>query len=388
MLGKSGSKEVNFWYNSWVKKTKILFVDHTPFPGGAQICLASHLKCLDQDRFQPFLTIAKSSKYDSIYHNCNVPIYRIDFEQLKKIELPKLKQLGNSVQQFRALVKFLEPEIVVANTTRALIVAAMAKGDFRLISYVRDYDYPRWLMKIFSTRADKILAVSRSVAEYYGGEKKWEVVYLGSDMKDQLASVKKGEAAQLKKGLGIDASDIVIGYAGRLVGWKGPQVLVEAVSKIADSRVKLVLFGSGKGQPGCVEGLLRKQIKKYQYKLEHRVKMAGFIEKRPLIYQSLDIFVLPSQDPEPFATNVIEAALTGLPIIATDSGGTAEFIRDGKNGLLVKPGDSDELAAALVRLIKSASLRKSLGKKAKLDAAAFTEVKLASRLERIYRSLI
>ncbi len=102
----------------------------------------------------------------------------------------------------------------------------------------------------------------------------------------------------------------------------------------------------------------------------------------------IDIFVLPSKSPEPFATNVIEAAMTKLAIVATNIGGTPEFIKHNKNGLLVKPNDSSSLRGALIRLIRDKKLAKKLANQAFSDSQKFSEENLARRLETIYQNLI
>jgi hypothetical protein len=76
-----------------MNKTKILFVDHTPFAGGAQLRLAEDIKWLDRTRFEPFLLIDKNSKFESIYNKSDVRIYKIPFSRLNllhPVAIPRL----------------------------------------------------------------------------------------------------------------------------------------------------------------------------------------------------------------------------------------------------------------------------------------------------------
>lgn len=366
-----------------MKKKKILFLDHSPFAGGAQLCLASHIKYLDRRNFDPFLIIARDSKIEHLYKESNVPILKIDFEALKRPTPQVLIRLCKSVFQFRQVVKKLQPDIVMANTTRALIIGALGKKNYTLISYIRDQDYSRHLLRILGPRVDKFLMVSKFLNDYYQIKKtKPEVVYLGSDIKNKLEKVTALDVKKFRAGFGLKEDNLAIGYVGRLVAGKGPQILLQAIAKITDPKVKLLFFGSGKGQAEDIEALLLQKMK--NEKISSRVKMAGFFSNQALIYKSLDIFVLPTCKSEAFSTSVIEAAFAGLPIIATHIGGTPEFIKDNHNGLLVKPGDSSALTQALVKLIQDKKLARKLGSQAYRDAQEFTEDKLAAKLEKIY----
>ncbi len=285
-----------------------------------------------------------------------------------------VNELLNSVKEFSRVVSEIQPDIVMANTTRALILAALAKKKYKLVNYIRDYDYPRWLVGLLRRKVDKFLMVSKSISSYYQIKKpKSEVIYLGSDInltKDQRPKTK----------------DFIIGFVGRLVDWKGPLFLLDALLKINNPSLKLVFFGSGKNQAGSVEEKLLKKVK--EKSLQKRVKFAGFVLDQSSIYSSIDCFVQASLKPEPFATNMIEAAMSKVPIIATNIGGTPEFIKDHQNGLLVRPNDSNGLARALLQLSQDKNLAKKLAGQAFLDAKDFREEIFIQKLEAIFRKLL
>jgi glycosyltransferase involved in cell wall biosynthesis len=78
-------------------------------------------------------------------------------------------------------------------------------------------------------------------------------------------------------------------------------------------------------------------------------------------YRNADILVFPSVWNEPFGIPLIEAMATGIPVIATRGGGFPEIVHDGQTGLLVPRGDAPALAEAILRLLESEDLSRSMG---------------------------
>jgi glycosyltransferase involved in cell wall biosynthesis len=346
-----------------MNKTKILFVDHTPFAGGAQLRLAEDIKWLDRNKFEPFLLIDKSSKFESIYKKSNFRIYKITFSRLNILHPVAIPRLIRSIQTFYKVIQELEPDIVMTNTTRALLVVALAskvyRADFKLISYIRDYDYPKWMFPLIGDEVDKYLFVSKSVRSFY--KLAGNVIYLGSEFKTKLNSLPK---------------KFVIGFLGRLVDWKGAEQLLKAVHNLKQADVNLYIWGTGKGQKGSIEEKIKKQS-------GSGVKFFGHTSDPASAFSQMSCFVLPSQKPEPFATTLIEAALSKVPIIATDTGGTNEFVKNGKSGLLVMAGDTNQLSRALVRLKDDPNLASKLVEQAFLDAQKFTQAEFIKRFEKV-----
>jgi glycosyltransferase involved in cell wall biosynthesis len=81
-------------------------------------------------------------------------------------------------------------------------------------------------------------------------------------------------------------------------------------------------------------------------------------------YQTLDIFVLPAVSDEGLPLAILEAMASGLPIVATDVGGTREAVRDGVDGFVVPPNAPDALSAALSTLVDDPTSRIEMGRRA------------------------
>jgi glycosyltransferase involved in cell wall biosynthesis len=144
---------------------------------------------------------------------------------------------------------------------------------------------------------------------------------------------------------------------GRLVPVKGQLVLLEAVAELIgeghDLHVELV-----------GDGPMRAKVERAARELgiERSVEVAGALSHPDVLerLRAADIFCLPS-----FAEGVpvvlMEAMALGVPVLTTRVMGTPELVQDGVSGLLVAPGNGDELAAGLRRLIEDGSLRQALG---------------------------
>jgi glycosyltransferase involved in cell wall biosynthesis len=105
-------------------------------------------------------------------------------------------------------------------------------------------------------------------------------------------------------------------------------------------------------------------------------------------YRSLDIFVLPSIVKEAFGLVLCEAMFCGVPVITTDSGAQAEIVQNGYNGLIVKPGDAEGLAAALINLLDDAEQRKLLAHNGQqVVCAKFSVNKCVEGINEVYDNI-
>jgi glycosyltransferase involved in cell wall biosynthesis len=107
----------------------------------------------------------------------------------------------------------------------------------------------------------------------------------------------------------------------------------------------------------------------------------------PEVLRSLDVLVNASAA-EPFGLSVLEAQASGVPVVASSSGGIPDFVTNGDNGLMVPPGEPEELARALERLLGDADLRRRLGRRGRETAeAGHGLIRRAGVLAEIYRAV-
>jgi glycosyltransferase involved in cell wall biosynthesis len=150
------------------------------------------------------------------------------------------------------------------------------------------------------------------------------------------------------------ASRIILSI-GRLVEKKGIQYLIMAMDEVIKTfpDAKLLIGGDGPEKGNLVKLCSTLKLKK-------NVEFLGFIpnEKIALIYETSDIFVLPSVetkygDTEGLGVVLLEAMASGIPVIGSDIGGITDIIEDGKTGLLVKSRDSNDIAKKILFLLSN-----------------------------------
>ena len=153
--------------------------------------------------------------------------------------------------------------------------------------------------------------------------------------------------------------------AGRINRWKGQKLFVDMAKLVLEKNgnVRFVIAGDVyKGEDEILEDL---KIYIKNNNVEEHIELLGRVDDMDSFYDSLDIFVLPSIQPEPFGLVVIEAMDRGVPVVATNHGGPVEIIENEKDGFLVDYRDPVEMSQVVRMLINDEKLRNQISKNAK-----------------------
>ncbi|MBS1102561.1 glycosyltransferase family 4 protein [Gluconobacter sp. Dm-62] len=162
--------------------------------------------------------------------------------------------------------------------------------------------------------------------------------------------------ARLRHELGVPEDRPVVIVVSRLVRHKGHPELLRAMEDVPDAELWVV----GERLPSDHGADLTEAFERARERLGPRLRMLGYREDVAELLMAADVFALPSHF-EGLPMSVIEAMLTGLPVVATDVRGPREQVLDGKTGFLVPPGLSAPLARALRALTQDAVLRREMG---------------------------
>jgi glycosyltransferase involved in cell wall biosynthesis len=184
------------------------------------------------------------------------------------------------------------------------------------------------------------------------------------------------ERASARAVLGLDAGDVAVGVASRLVPHKGHSFLLRGHAHASRGRPNLRLLVAG-------DGPLRADLEREARGLDGRVHFLGFVPDIRSFLNACDVLAFPTQPEfgEGFGLAALEAMAASCPVVATAVASLPEVVSAEETGILVDPGSVEELAAALVRLAEDATLRRAMGKRG--HERACTRFSLEAMVERM-----
>jgi glycosyltransferase involved in cell wall biosynthesis len=234
-----------------------------------------------------------------------------------------------------------------------------------------DGPYNRLLLNGSRRSIDHLITVSHSVHSRIAPDVPASVIYNGIDTA-RLA--RRQPEGALRRRLGLQPDDFIVGYVGRFATEKRVSVILEAVARLPE-RFKSVLVGWGP-----LLGSLREQAER---DLPGRCTIASVRDELGDVYRMMDAVCLMS-DQEGFPLVMLEAMHCGRPFVATPVGGVAEIIEDRVNGLITD-GSPEHLASRLQLLADNPRWAAGI---AAQGAACVEQFGYAHRMARDYEHLL
>jgi len=179
--------------------------------------------------------------------------------------------------------------------------------------------------------------------------------------------------------IGVSDRELVIGFVGRLVEQKAPEVLLKAFAAAASSvsNARLAIVGDGPLRASLVNLSDRLGI-------GEKIIWLGERDAREIL-TGFDLFALSSRK-EGLPYVILEAMYVGLPIVATSSSGVEILVEPGVNGTVVPPDDAPSFGDALIHLLQNPKLLASFGVASKRLVGRFTVDEMVEKTLRAYRS--
>jgi sugar transferase (PEP-CTERM/EpsH1 system associated) len=242
----------------------------------------------------------------------------------------------------------------------------------------------RWVQKAVIRAYQRVFTLNRCMgaelaAECSLGENLIEIIANGVDADKFCPRTDKDELRRL---FDLPADRIILGNVARLDPVKNHKVVLRALARVADRDLRpyFLLVGEGHHRT-ALEPLVQ------QLGLAADVRFFGYSDRIPELLNCLDVYVQ-SSFYEGFSNTVLEAMACGLPVLATDVGGTKDVLSEGMAGVFFQPQDDEELTTLIVRLSKDDRLRRTLGELGRrrvLDN--FTVQTMARNYENVYWQL-
>lgn len=366
----------------------VLFVHSSSELYGSDRSLLNIVRYIDKTKYHPHVMLpcegplaVEMNKIPGI----EVHIYSVAVLRRKNMSFNGMTQYYRDYKRSVNYIKkyIQDNNITIVDTNTAVVIpgaVAAKRSNVKSVWHIREIIKNRAENKVISyvmnKYSDLIVANSKSTGQALGvPQKKIRVVY---------NAVEYPEIINKKEHQGIN-----IGMAGRINRWKGQRLFVDAATIVCKRHPDAFFFIAGDVYQG--EDEIKKDLITYidNHKMQKHVKLVGLISDMNEFYDSLDIFVLPSIQPEPFGLVVIEAMGHELPVIATNHGGPTEIIKDKKEGFLVEYKDAREMASRINQLIEEPRLREQMAKNALASRKNnFSVKKMVENIENVFEEVL
>jgi glycosyltransferase involved in cell wall biosynthesis len=361
-------------YKNLKKKIILLHLVHGLPMGGAEMALFHYIKALGQESYKHYVYCFGTDGPVRIkIESLGVPVYmgkkRASVKQPLKFGISLIILLQNLIKFIKSNhIDIIQSHSVHANQLGVAVgkllkmpVFPTVHSTMAFVDSRKNSDLRLYLRKIVDhityRIAQQILAVSEEVKDV--------ILRTYKIRNDRVAVLKNGivfdetlsNQSDLREIFENSKDRLKVLAVGRLVAIKGFDILIKAVAEIAnlDSNNLLVLIiGNG-------EERLRLQELIHNLNLENHVILLGLRHDVIDFMKRSDIFVIPSHY-EGLSIAMIEAMACGLPIIASDSPGLKNHVRNMNNGLLFKKNNHKALARCILKLADDKNLRIKLSK--------------------------
>lgn len=288
------------------------------------------------------------------------------------LPLPSLKpwyakEMIKALMAFKKTIRRHRPNLIYANGPRALFYGGMVGRIVGLpvIWHCRIADPDPCLDWLLTRISNRIITNSMATARRFGPDlkDKVEVVYNGIDL-DWLNDETPGKPPLIRP------EWKVVLMVARISKGKRHDLALRAFEKTAEMTqdCHLVCVGAkDHNEPGWWDELQGATSKS---PFLDRIHLIGKVDDVRPWYRAASVLLFPSEN-EAFGRVLVEAMGSGIPVVATRSGGVPEIIRDGEDGFLTSPNNPEELAYALLRVLMDEQIRNQLSENARKRALQF-----------------
>ncbi len=251
---------------------------------------------------------------------------------------------------------------------------------FHTIGFKRNplFNFGAFLFKKYINKIHGHIAVSEIARD-------WNQLYFPGDYSIIPNGVDIGRFSLAVEPFEKPKDSFIILYLGRLHQRKGIFLALDAFKKIKDKYPKALLYVVGRG-------LLENDAKLYAQNLGlgARCRFFGYVSWKNLAryYRTCDVYISPALGGESQGIVLIEAMACGKPVIASEITGYREVVHNNENGMLFKPGSSEDLADKISRFIDDPVLRLKLETNARKHAESYAWDKTTRKIETYYLDLI
>ncbi|WP_320670753.1 glycosyltransferase family 4 protein [Patulibacter defluvii] len=326
---------------------RVLWVSHTGVVAGSERSLLAAIEHRPADvevvLAAPAGPLAERAVAVGAIHR-EIPLFDVSFRP-HPIDTPRgVAAMLRAGAALRRIVRRDRIDVIVGNTARAALAAVLVPQSVPVVGYAREHlpagPAGRLAHAPILRRCAAVIANSHSTARTLPtGQAPVRVVYNAVD-RTRFAQAATVDERAVRAGLGVDDETALLAVIAYLAPKKAQDDAIRAVAAMPTTRPwQLLLIGEAmfpKGRfdaDGYATGLPRLAE---ELGVGDRVRLLGQREDVPELLRAIDVLLVPSWS-EPFGRTVIEGMWSGCVVVAADSGGPPEVIRDGEDGLLIPP---------------------------------------------------
>ena len=304
--------------------------------------------------------------------HASIPFYEFDLVRLRRSLDPRLHlrfvaRFGSNVAGLRRLIRREEISLVHTNGLMNLQAALAARLEGApLVWHLNDVFTPPFLrallVPLVRRWAGRIAVASRAVADccfrdVSAIEDHLQLLYAPVDLWEFHPGV---SGARVRQEFEISPDAPVIGLVANVCPGKGHEYFLDATSQIQRRypQAKFLVVGGKLENRRDFWDALQQQTARLQ--LQHDVMFTGRRNDVPQLLRAMTVCVQASES-EACPMAVLEASACGLPVVATNVGGTAELVEHGVTGILIEPREPAQIARAVLRLLDSPAEARQMG---------------------------
>jgi len=360
------------------RRPRVLFLGHSGVLGGGELSLldiaadwtdSSSVTLLEDGPF-----VARLKERGISTHVLSAPS---SLQQVRRSAglLSLLTTIPGVVRQALRLVPYArDADLLYANSQKAMVFAAIAGWWTRkpVVWHLRDIlsnDHfspgNRLLATLLAnTSVHTVICNSEATREAFvqtGGSRRRCIVipngidprpfqYSSATNSMETFGARQATRDQIRVANHLPVDAPVVGVFSRIASWKGQLCLVEALPSLPGIHALIVgdaLFEADR----AYEERLLDRIR--ELRISDRVHLLGFRDDVPALMRAVDVVAHTSTAPEPFGRVIVEGMMACRPVVATRAGGAVEIVEHGRTGLLVSPGDPEDLASVLRELTRN-----------------------------------
>lgn len=398
-------------------KINIGFLGNQIAPGGGSTSLLLTIKALDKSKFRIFVISSECVSKTSLEEfkkiaevvEVNNNLSQIVSCAGHKTTLKEwLKAISTVKKQVQIIIDFINLHKIqilhINNSVFSHIYSDLRKNtSAKIVTHIREqvdlYRTNYFQNKIIHNigrNSHRLITISDNESRAF---KEYDPVMIPNPF--DFSIVENIEPLDFKQKHGIDDNYKLVAMMGRFAKDKGHLIFLKAAEKVLKKepslKVKFVILGVNSPKPK-----LKRFIKKILFKIDYSDLVNNFIKRSILkdhlalvpytsniipLVKSMDIMVRPSLTGDPWGRDIIESMACKKPVIA--SGSYDLFIKNEITGLLVEPGNINQLSDIIIKIIKDGKLQNTIAERAFLHVNELCNMPTyAKNLEKIYNQLL